>query len=283
MATGQIKRLARDRGFGFIRPEATSNLLPHVGGAGRHLSLSEEGQTVEFDKGADSATRGRAVAQRPRGELTGQQQRAAEEHSPPLIAKYSDGGWPRQGASMSKIPIGQHTLLRELGVISNSLRRVIMRRPSGPYPTARSRNESEVAGAKVTARSAADETAAESQPSRPAIVVPKGSARTCAHARSGESSEPNSRTGSICRTVRRAAARDRLVDDRRHRTTIRLLLWPGGSLPSAVARRRSSMHTLSRLPQEMERELDNDSSYRLNRNEERSAASCRDRRRLDRG
>ena len=40
MAKGQIKRLARDRGFGFIRPDGEFDSL-------------QEGQMVEFEKGAD--------------------------------------------------------------------------------------------------------------------------------------------------------------------------------------------------------------------------------------
>jgi len=65
MATGQIKRLVRDRGFGFILPAGaseevffhTSSLAP---GAFDQLS---EGQTVEFDKEADprDARRSRAA------------------------------------------------------------------------------------------------------------------------------------------------------------------------------------------------------------------------------
>ena len=55
MATGQIKRLVRDRGFGFIQPAGesediffhTSALAPGV------FDTLNEGQTVEFDKEAD--------------------------------------------------------------------------------------------------------------------------------------------------------------------------------------------------------------------------------------
>ena len=55
MATGQIKRLAKDRGFGFIRQDGESeDIFFHTsavqGGGFDNLS---EGQTVEFDKGAD--------------------------------------------------------------------------------------------------------------------------------------------------------------------------------------------------------------------------------------
>ncbi|HET6616031.1 MAG TPA: cold shock domain-containing protein [Dehalococcoidia bacterium] len=65
MATGQIKRIVRDRGFGFILPEGsaeeiffhTSSLAP---GAFDQLN---EGQKVEFDKEADprNASRSRAA------------------------------------------------------------------------------------------------------------------------------------------------------------------------------------------------------------------------------
>lgn len=55
MATGQIKRLAKDRGFGFIRPDGESqDVFFHtsavVGGVFDSMS---EGQTVEFEKGQD--------------------------------------------------------------------------------------------------------------------------------------------------------------------------------------------------------------------------------------
>jgi CspA family cold shock protein len=54
MATGQIKRLVRDRGFGFIQPTGESeDIFFHSSAtAGMFDSLSE-GQTVEFDKEAD--------------------------------------------------------------------------------------------------------------------------------------------------------------------------------------------------------------------------------------
>jgi CspA family cold shock protein len=52
---GQIKRLAKDRGFGFIRPDGESeDIFFHTsaveGGGFDNLS---EGQTVEFEKGKD--------------------------------------------------------------------------------------------------------------------------------------------------------------------------------------------------------------------------------------
>jgi CspA family cold shock protein len=65
MATGQIKRLVRDRGFGFIRPEgATEDIFFHSSSlqSGVFDQLNE-GQTVEFDKEADprDPKRSRAV------------------------------------------------------------------------------------------------------------------------------------------------------------------------------------------------------------------------------
>ena len=55
MATGQIKRLARDRGFGFIRPEgASEDLFFHTSAVqGGIFDSLEEGQNVEFEQGAD--------------------------------------------------------------------------------------------------------------------------------------------------------------------------------------------------------------------------------------
>ncbi len=55
MATGQIQRMTRDRGFGFIRPDGESeDLFFHSSAvqAGVFDSLNE-GQKVDFDKGAD--------------------------------------------------------------------------------------------------------------------------------------------------------------------------------------------------------------------------------------
>jgi CspA family cold shock protein len=55
MATGQIKRIARDRGFGFIRPAGeTEDLFFHSSAVeGGDFDSLNEGQSVEFDKGAD--------------------------------------------------------------------------------------------------------------------------------------------------------------------------------------------------------------------------------------
>jgi CspA family cold shock protein len=55
MATGTIKRLVRDRGFGFIQPTGESeDIFFHSSAiaAGTFDSLNE-GQQVEFDKEAD--------------------------------------------------------------------------------------------------------------------------------------------------------------------------------------------------------------------------------------
>jgi CspA family cold shock protein len=52
---GQIKRLAKDRGFGFIRPDGESeDLFFHTSAVldGGFDSLTE-GQMVEFEKGKD--------------------------------------------------------------------------------------------------------------------------------------------------------------------------------------------------------------------------------------
>ena len=55
MATGHIKRLAKDRGFGFIRPEGEADdLFFHTSAVqGAIFDSLQEGQTVEFEKGAD--------------------------------------------------------------------------------------------------------------------------------------------------------------------------------------------------------------------------------------
>lgn len=55
MATGQIKRLAQDRGFGFIRPEGESgDIFFHTSAVqGGAFDSLHEGQTVEFEKGTD--------------------------------------------------------------------------------------------------------------------------------------------------------------------------------------------------------------------------------------
>ena len=55
MATGQIKRLERERGFGFIRPEgASDDVFFHRSSLqGLEFDSLNEGQNVEFEKAAD--------------------------------------------------------------------------------------------------------------------------------------------------------------------------------------------------------------------------------------
>lgn len=65
MATGQIKRLVRDRGFGFIRPEgATEDIFFH-GSAVQSGAFDDlnDGQNVEFDTEPDprDSRRSRAI------------------------------------------------------------------------------------------------------------------------------------------------------------------------------------------------------------------------------
>ena len=65
MATGQIKRLVRDRGFGFIRPEgASEDIFFHTTAVkGMVFDDLAEGQQVEFDTENDprDSRRSRAV------------------------------------------------------------------------------------------------------------------------------------------------------------------------------------------------------------------------------
>ncbi|HYM16530.1 MAG TPA: cold shock domain-containing protein [Dehalococcoidia bacterium] len=65
MAKGQIQRLVRDRGFGFIRPEgASDDIFFHTSALqGVIFDQLNEGQTVEFDREADprDPKRSRAV------------------------------------------------------------------------------------------------------------------------------------------------------------------------------------------------------------------------------
>ncbi len=69
MATGTIKRLARDRGFGFIRPDGESqDIFFHTSAVqGGGFDSLNEGQQVEFDKGQDERdpSRSRALNVRP--------------------------------------------------------------------------------------------------------------------------------------------------------------------------------------------------------------------------
>jgi CspA family cold shock protein len=55
MATGTIKRLVRDRGFGFIQPTGESeDVFFHTSAVtGGAFDSLNEGQQVEFDKQAD--------------------------------------------------------------------------------------------------------------------------------------------------------------------------------------------------------------------------------------
>ena len=64
MATGKIKTLVRDRGFGFIQPDGSSeDVFFHSTSvaSGGFDSLSE-GQQVEFDKEADPRNPSRSRA-----------------------------------------------------------------------------------------------------------------------------------------------------------------------------------------------------------------------------
>ena len=65
MATGQIKRLVRDRGFGFIRPEgASEDIFFHSSAvSGVLFDQLNEGQNVEFEREPDprDPKRSRAV------------------------------------------------------------------------------------------------------------------------------------------------------------------------------------------------------------------------------
>jgi CspA family cold shock protein len=55
MATGTIKRLVRDRGFGFIQPAGESEdvFFHNSAVAGGSFDSLNEGQQVEFEKQAD--------------------------------------------------------------------------------------------------------------------------------------------------------------------------------------------------------------------------------------
>ena len=55
MATGQIKRLERERGFGFIRPDGASEDLFFHSSAMQGVLFDDlsEGQNVQFEEGAD--------------------------------------------------------------------------------------------------------------------------------------------------------------------------------------------------------------------------------------
>jgi CspA family cold shock protein len=71
MANGQIKRLVRDRGFGFIRPDgASEDIFFHSSALqGGVFDQLNEGQTVEFDTESDprDPKRSRAINVRVTG------------------------------------------------------------------------------------------------------------------------------------------------------------------------------------------------------------------------
>ena len=64
MATGQIKRLERERGFGFLRPAGASDDVFFHSSAMQGLLFEElnEGQTVDFDQAADERDPRRSCA-----------------------------------------------------------------------------------------------------------------------------------------------------------------------------------------------------------------------------
>ena len=68
MPTGTIVRMARDRGFGFIRTEGGQEVFFHATGVEGSTPFDSlnEGQTVSFEKAQDTRGRGeRAVQVRP--------------------------------------------------------------------------------------------------------------------------------------------------------------------------------------------------------------------------
>jgi CspA family cold shock protein len=70
MATGQIKKLVRDRGFGFIRPEGSQeDIFFHSSATMGAFDSLNEGQNVEFDREKDprDPNRSRAVNIRAAG------------------------------------------------------------------------------------------------------------------------------------------------------------------------------------------------------------------------
>jgi CspA family cold shock protein len=68
MATGQITRLMRDRGFGFIRPDGDSEdiFFHRTAVQGGVFEALHEGQLVEFEKGADDRDPRKSRAQNVR-------------------------------------------------------------------------------------------------------------------------------------------------------------------------------------------------------------------------
>lgn len=69
MATGDITRLVRDRGFGFIKPDGAADELFFHRSAVQNEGFDtlQEGQQVEFEQEPDprNASRSRAVNVRP--------------------------------------------------------------------------------------------------------------------------------------------------------------------------------------------------------------------------
>ena len=65
MATGTIKRLVRDRGFGFIQPDGTAEEVFFHSSSVENLTFDDlnEGQQVEFETEPDprQAQRSRAI------------------------------------------------------------------------------------------------------------------------------------------------------------------------------------------------------------------------------
>ena len=68
MAIGQIKTLVRDRGFGFIQKEGSSeDIFFHTSAvAGGGFDALKEGQKVEFDEGQDPRGSNRVRAENVR-------------------------------------------------------------------------------------------------------------------------------------------------------------------------------------------------------------------------
>jgi CspA family cold shock protein len=69
MATGKIKSLVKDRGFGFIQVEGGSSdiFFHHTSVVGGDLDSLQEGQAVEFDVEADPRDPRRSRASNVRG------------------------------------------------------------------------------------------------------------------------------------------------------------------------------------------------------------------------
>lgn len=60
MTTGAIKKLVRDRGFGFIEEPTGQDIFFHASGVqGIPFDELEEGETVEYEDESDTKGRGR--------------------------------------------------------------------------------------------------------------------------------------------------------------------------------------------------------------------------------